>query len=188
MPKTAKKLATKKSAKPSTSAYSDARCKFQFSDKRACAMPRWKGHASFCLFHARQEQQLLYADRFGSELASLSTEFRTASGLNCALGKVFTAVAKNRIPPRNAAVLAYIGQLLMQTLRGVESEIRDQDGDERWEKAVRHALDVVDPLDEDEEEKSEADKPATPAEGQKAITQGAGENVPAKQEAAANAV
>ncbi|MGB6430007.1 MAG: hypothetical protein WBF06_05445 [Candidatus Acidiferrales bacterium] len=156
--KTARKSASRNIArnpqKLAESAMSDARCKFKFADARSCGIPRWKGHASYCLFHARQEQQLLDADRVGTELASLSGEFRTTTDLNHALGKLFAAVAQNRIPPRNAAVIAYIGQLLMQSLSGVEREIKHADGYEAWDDTIRRTLDA----EENEEEEEDDDE------------------------------
>jgi hypothetical protein len=154
--KTARKSASGNTArKPhqlARSAMIDAPCKFKFADGRLCGIPRWKGHASYCLFHARQEQQLLDADRVGTELASLSGEFRTTTDLNHALGKLFAAVAQNRIPPRNAAVIAYIGQLLMQSLPGVQREIRHNDGSEAWDDTVRRTFDAEENTDEQEDD------------------------------------
>lgn len=102
------------------------RCLFSTSDSRRCAMPRSPDHSSLCVFHARQEDQLLSAGQIAAELASLSGEFKTATDLNHALGKLFRLVAAQRIPTRNAAVLGYLGQLLLQTLPTV-----------RWESQTR---------------------------------------------------
>jgi len=86
-------------------------------------MLRHNGHPAFCLFHAHDEMQLLESERLGSEIASSITgEFMTATDINFVLGKLFTALAQNRIPPRNAAVLAYIGQLMLHSLPGVKEE------------------------------------------------------------------
>ena len=49
-------------------------------------------------------------------------KFSTATDLNHALGQVFRSLAQDRIPPRNAAALGYLAQLLLQTLPGVKSE------------------------------------------------------------------
>ncbi len=98
------------------------RCLFSTSDGRQCRMPRWDAHASLCLFHARQEQQLIDLDRVSAEFRSLSGEFKTPCDLSHALHKLLTLVAHGRIPPRNAATLAYIGHLLLRTLPGVRQE------------------------------------------------------------------
>ncbi len=116
-------------------------CQFHFSDGRLCRMLRWEHHPQYCLVHARQEQQLLEADRIGSELSSLSGDFKTATDINHALGRLWTAVTHNRIPPRNAAVLAYIGQLLLQTLPAVKHEInRAHNNFQAWESLLRRVF------------------------------------------------
>jgi len=89
------------------------RCQFETSDGRRCRMLRHNGHPTLCLFHARDEMQLLESQRLGAEIsASVTGEFMTSTDINFVLGKLFTALAQNRIPPRNAAILAYIGQLM----------------------------------------------------------------------------
>ena len=115
-------------------------CQFAFADGRRCRMPRSETHRSLCISHARQEQQLLSVDCVGRELVSLSGDFKTSSDINHVLGKLFSLLANNRIPPRNAAALAYIAQLLLQTLPAVEIEIKNGAGDDEWEATVRAAL------------------------------------------------
>ncbi|MGH9744206.1 MAG: hypothetical protein ACRD51_17835, partial [Candidatus Acidiferrum sp.] len=83
-------------------------CQFPFADGRRCRMLRALGHPSLCLFHARDEQQLAESQQLGSQLAaSFSGDFLTATDINFVLGKLFTALAQNRISARNAAALAY---------------------------------------------------------------------------------
>jgi hypothetical protein len=149
-----------KTKKPAAKQKSSSTCKFAFSDARSCAMPRWRKHRMYCLFHARQEQQLIDADQLGQELATFTGEFRTSTDLNRALGNLFKAVAHNRIPPRNAAVLAYIGQLLQQNISDVQYEITRIEGSEGLKDVLRQALDAHDgrteePDDEDEEDDDE---------------------------------
>src|SRR5216683_3451006 len=99
------------------------RCQFETSDGRRCRMLRCNAHPTLCLFHARDEMQLLESQRLGAELsASLTGQFMTATDINFVLGKLFTATAQNRIPPRNAAVLAYIGQLMLHSLPNLKKE------------------------------------------------------------------
>jgi hypothetical protein len=117
-----------------------ARCQFSTSDGRTCRMLRWDRHPSFCLFHARREQQLLEADRVGAELVSLSGEFRTAHDLNHVLGKLFVSLANNRIPPRHAATLAYIAQLLLHSLPLVKREVISARDTDAWIEIVRRAF------------------------------------------------
>jgi hypothetical protein len=147
------------------SAMTDARCEFRFSDARSCGIPRWKGHPAYCLFHARKEQQLLDAHRAGMEVATLSGGFRTAIDLNHALGKLFTAVAQNRISARNATALAYIAQLLMQTVGAEQEEFSPIEGD-AWNEMIKRTLVAADKtVDEDENEESDNEETANQEEG-----------------------
>jgi hypothetical protein len=116
------------------------RCNHLTSDGRRCRMPRSETHPALCLMHAREEQQLLELDRIGAELASLSGHFKTSTDVNHVLGKLFTLLANNRIPPRNAATLAYIGQLLLCTLPKVKQEFTSAHDLRAWENMLRQAF------------------------------------------------
>jgi len=116
------------------------RCQFETSDGRRCRMLRHNGHPTLCLFHARDEMQLLESQRLGSEIASsISGDFMTATDINFVLGKLFTALAQNRIPPRNAAILAYIGQLMLHSLPGVKKEYPFVYEYETWNRMLAKA-------------------------------------------------
>ena len=105
------------------------KCLRQFSDGRSCRMLRKKGHDSLCIFHSREEQQLLESDKLAAEFASLSGKLNTVTDINHVLGKVFTALAEKRISHQTAATFGYLGQLLLQSIPAVRSEIN---------AAVRH--------------------------------------------------
>ena len=111
-----KKVTSRKSSEPN-------RCAFETSDGRRCRLPRSATHASLCIFHSREEQQLLESEKLGAEIASpITGDFLTATDINYVLGKVFTAVAQNRIPVRTAHTLAYLGQLMLMSLPSVKKE------------------------------------------------------------------
>jgi hypothetical protein len=86
-------------------------------------MLRKKGHASLCIHHAREEQQRLESENLAAEFASLSGKLNTVTDINHVLGKVFTALAEKRISHQAAATFGYLGQLLLQTIPAVKSEI-----------------------------------------------------------------
>jgi hypothetical protein len=123
MPKknSSKKNDPKSSAQSSSLAIN--RCCFETSDGRRCRMVRSATHPTLCLFHARDEQQRLESHRLGAEISnSLTGDFMTATDVNHVLGKLFTALAQNRISRRNAATLAYIGHLMLSSLPGIKKE------------------------------------------------------------------
>jgi hypothetical protein len=91
--------------------------------RTAAAVPRSATHASLCVFHSQEEQQLLESRKLGGELASsLTGNFLTAGDINYVLGKVFSTVAQNRMPARTAHTLAYLGQLMLFSLPAVKKE------------------------------------------------------------------
>jgi hypothetical protein len=116
-------------------------CQFPFADGRRCRMLRRDNHPSLCSFHARAEQQLLESHQLGAEIASTITgDFLTATDVNFVLGKLFTAVAQNRVPARNAAVLAYIGQLMLHSISGVKQEYQFEYSFKKWGRMLGNAV------------------------------------------------
>ncbi len=116
-------------------------CQFQFADGRTCRMLRTADHPSLCIFHARAEQQIIESDLLGSELAaSITGQFMTATDINFVLGKLFKAVAQNRIPPRNAATLAFVAKLLLVSLRDLKQEYKFQYEFEAWKEMEDKAI------------------------------------------------
>lgn len=110
-------------------------CQFSFADGRTCRMFRQLDHPSLCVFHARAERQIVESDRLGSELATtLTGRFMTATDINFALGKLYKAIAQNRIPPRNAANLAFVGKLLLRSLDKLKTEFDFSYDYEQWKK------------------------------------------------------
>jgi hypothetical protein len=98
-------------------------------------MFRQPDHPSLCLFHARAERQIIESDRLGSELAAtLTGRFMTATDINFALGKLYKAIAQNRIPPRNASNLAFVGKLLLNSLDKLKTEFKFSYDYEQWKK------------------------------------------------------
>ncbi len=118
----------------------DDRCQYTTLDGRRCRMSRLNDHPSLCFDHWQREQQLRDAERVANELLGSFDDFKTATAVNHALGKLFALLAKNRIPTRNAAVLAYISQLLLQSLPSVKKEVLLGRGSDAWEQAVCRAL------------------------------------------------
>jgi hypothetical protein len=118
----------------------DDLCQFSFSDGRTCRMPRSPKHQNLCVFHARAEHELLAADEAAKRLVSRSGEFKTASDINRVLGRLFSLMAQNRIPRGEAVSLAYVAQLLLQSIPHVRDEILDSVGERTWRATVQRAL------------------------------------------------
>jgi hypothetical protein len=147
-------------------------CQFSFADGRQCRMFRHESHASLCLVHAREEQQLLAQDEIGEELESISGEFRTTTDINHVIGKLFRLVANGRIPARRAENLTYLAQLLLYSQKHIryETNLAHRPGDQPWQETVRAAYPSPEPEStdeqEDEEEEVQETQPNEPVSAQ----------------------
>ena len=122
---------------------SDDRCQHATADGRRCRMLRMNQHSSLCLQHWQRQQELLSveagdANALGAELLGPFQEFNTAAAINHALGKLFALLARNRIPTRKAAILAYIGQGLLNSLALMSKEILPGEENAGWKQIAHH--------------------------------------------------
>src|SRR5215472_7573375 len=119
---------------------------FSYSDGRRCRMLRHRDHPGLCPFHSREERQALESERIGTELAaSLTGHFLTASDINHVLGKVFTALAQDRISVKKAKALAYLAQLMLASLRYAKQETKIHYSFDSWQRMLRNSTKLPDP-------------------------------------------
>ena len=123
----------------------DSRCRYKTADGRRCTMLKMDDHPSLCYTHWRQ--QLVQTESYdhegaAAELLGSIEDFNTATAVNQALGRLFALLARNRIPPRNAAILAYIGQLLLNSLPAVDRETMRAEGLPGWEQTLTRAMQI----------------------------------------------
>src|SRR5579862_137026 len=115
-------------------------CQFRFSDGRRCRMLRHPNHLCLCVFHARAEFQALETQRLGAELAqTMSGDFMSATDINFAMGRLYTAVAQERIPIRNANALARIGRLMLATVPTVKQEFPFSYTFDQWNDMLKES-------------------------------------------------
>jgi hypothetical protein len=123
-------------------------CCFSYSDGRQCRMLRHPDHPGLCPFHSREERQAIESERIGTELAAtLTGHFLTASDINHVLGKVFTALAQDRISIKKAKALAYLAQLMLASLRYAKQESKIQYSWESWQRMLKNSVPLPDPPD-----------------------------------------
>src|SRR5215813_12142965 len=135
-------------------------CCFSYSDGRRCRMLRHRDHPGLCPFHSREERQALESERIGSELAAtLTGHYLTASDINHVLGKVFTALAQDRISIKKAKALAYLAQLMLHSLRWAKQETKIRYEFDQWQRMLKNSTQLPDPPDPIENEYTE-DVPA----------------------------
>jgi hypothetical protein len=143
------------------------RCQFQFSDGRGCRMLRNPAHPTFCTFHARQELQLIESQRLGDEIASsLNGGFLTATDINHVLGKLFIAVAQDRVPIRKALALTCLGKVMLTSLPHVKQEFPFSYKFAHWNKVLNAAAPLSTPpaLSDSDKDLPELPEPDSPEE------------------------
>ena len=141
-------------------------CNYPYADGRQCRMLRHSGHPSLCFFHSREEMQLAELEQIGDQLAAVSGEFHTMTEVRRAVANLFRLVARNRIPMRNAQLLAYLSQLLLYSQKSTQHEITRVHGSGAWDHVLRAAFTVRSSAQPQE---SNAAPPSTAASDQPTI-------------------
>ena len=116
------------------------RCQHRTPTGRQCR-GRTSGAASrLCPRHASAEND---SSRHLADLTAAlalgeqhENAFRSAEGLNRSFANLYTLLAEDRVSPRRAAVLAYIGSLLLRTLPAMEKESAPKDPKNRPVKII----------------------------------------------------
>jgi hypothetical protein len=149
-------------------------CAFTFKDGRCCNNLRHPTHPHLCLPHARKEAAQLAEMRAGTNLChEIKRNYVTATDLTWTVSRVFEAVAKGQLSPKTAKTLAYLAQIMAQTIPLAQHEFVEALGHEDWAAAVSESFpsegnpkyDAVpdNAEDHDESEKNppeESDEPA----------------------------
>ena len=106
-------------------------CQFTFANGRMCGLPAHPKHNGLCLNHARLQsfKQQPREEDLSREIRSLADDYITQIDINHVLGKLFDALAANRISIKRASSLAYIADLLMRSQGGAKQEARRWDLD-----------------------------------------------------------
>lgn len=103
-------------------------CQFQFANRRLCGLPAYPNGDGLCLMHARAARAKAAPeqreDDLSPELHSPAGDYITQIDINHVLGKLFDALAANRLSARRASSLAYIASLMLQSQEGAKDEAR----------------------------------------------------------------
>jgi hypothetical protein len=123
------------------------RCRFTTIDGRRCRMYRAKGHRFLCMTHAQQEEQILNAETVAAELIGPVHEYQTALCVNRTLGCLFNLIAQKRISNKDGALLAYVAQMLLQSVGStIKDEIihmTNERGENEWQANVVRAAEIL---------------------------------------------
>jgi hypothetical protein len=117
------------------------RCRFVTINGRQCRLSVSDARSGLCyrhlgLAHANTPAPSSTPSDFedlSPDLLPQASEFTSANDVKAFLARLVVLVAKGRISPRRAAVLAYITNQLLHTHRAIESETRfEQETNPQW--------------------------------------------------------
>jgi hypothetical protein len=153
----------------------EERCQFTGPSGRRCKLLRARGHDSFCLHHWRSEENL--ADRDAqtpeakalvAELLGSGAQLNTTTAVNDNLSKLVMLRARKQISARDTALIAYILQLLIQTLHGARVEFGRLRDYAAWDQIVEKAIQDASSSGSDQTEEDDSpDLPRAESRGPK---------------------
>jgi hypothetical protein len=108
-------------AKTTQSILAPERCQHLSPTGRQCCSPAAAPGSTRCARHAAVEPQQR-AD-FSAELLDGCGDFQRAQQINHSLIASYKLLAQGRISPRQASVLAYIGSLVLRSLKDVDYDL-----------------------------------------------------------------
>jgi hypothetical protein len=119
-------------------------------------------NSRLCMDHATDERQFLDIEEIADEvLRGTPSMLNTTISVNRVIGKLFKLTLRNRIPTRKAALLAYYGSLLLNSVNGVKSELIAAEGPPLWEGLLDQSIEAVrklNPQSGEEADKEESDE------------------------------
>jgi hypothetical protein len=134
-------------------------------------MMRAAAHPCLCAHHAGQTlkpaKREKPPEKFAAELLGPLEYLDTSSAVNYALSKLLLLAADRRIPPREAASLGYLCQLLLQSVQGVVKEQNIAlDFNQRQDRIskIYESIPTLQELEEEEEsEETDSEQPSSQA-------------------------
>ena len=100
-------------------------CQHTTSDGRRCRSARLPGDHTLCFYHYNRAQNIDTAPHpafVAAEILPPEEGLDSAHAINAALTRVFRCLVEGRLSTRYATTLAYVGQLCISTLPGLERE------------------------------------------------------------------
>ncbi len=104
--------------KSPSSDFTPERCQHRTPTGRQCCSLVVDPNSSFCARHAASEPA--DSEDFSVALTQKACRFQNAQGINHSLAALYALLARGRISPRRASVLAYISSLLLRTLPAID--------------------------------------------------------------------
>jgi len=108
-------------AKTTKSILAPQRCRHLSPTGRQCCSPAAAPESTLCARHAAAVPQP--SVDFSAELLDGCGDFQRAQQINHSLIALYKLLAQGRISPRQGAVLAYIGSLVLRSLRAIDYDL-----------------------------------------------------------------
>ena len=111
-----------KTASKPCSINDSARCQHRTVTGRRCRLAVVHPSSGLCFRHAFLRSKLGEEADLRAALAGDLPDFTSAEQINAFLSKLLLLLSENRVSPRRAAVIAYVGSLLLRSLPLVQWE------------------------------------------------------------------
>jgi len=101
------------------------RCLYYFPSGRRCRQAVSSEHPNFCATHARKTSapdsppDAPLDEALSAEIAQLAGDFSSPAQVNLVMGKIFDGLLHGRISAKEAGVLCYIAQTILNSQRTV---------------------------------------------------------------------
>jgi len=139
--------------KSPSSDFTPERCQHRTPTGRQCCSLVVDPNSSFCARHAASEPA--DSEDFSVALTQKACRFQNAQGINHSLAALYALLARGRISPRRASVLAYISSLLLRTLPAIDTDLYPHAGragfNASGEPASQNGVDVTEDATPQEE-------------------------------------
>lgn len=122
------------------------RCHYRDTAGRRCRRARKQGHPTYCGPHAATSlaQNADEPNRdYSRALVGPLNDFRSLTAINYTLGRLLVLKAAGQISFRDASAIAYICQLLIQTVPGTRQEKALARGDSPDDKDLQSVIDAT---------------------------------------------
>ena len=97
-------------------------CSARTPSGRRCRLAISDPQTNLCFKHAAEQKKLRDGANLSAQLIGDTQEFTSAVEINRSLGELYKLLARDEIPPRRAAVMAYTCSLLLRSLAAMEHE------------------------------------------------------------------
>ena len=101
-----------------------SRCQHRLANRTRCRLPVSQADPRFCPRHALSPHQQADGEALAAELLASTGDLSSADEVNALLGNLVRMLAHKRIDRKDAIAIAYMSQLLLNTLTPLERQLK----------------------------------------------------------------